>query len=515
MIVALGVLTVTMLLTAGIFTAVQGDASLTRADLDGKRAYAAAQAGLQSYLYQLNSNASTSQWWETCSNDKSNGNGAAVAVPGSTTGAKYSYMPVPVAPATACSTTDPVASLIDTATGSLRIRFTGYSGSRSRSIVAGFRTLSPLSFLWYTKYETEDTSITGANSGCDTFYFDNPNMPSSCMIYWVTGDKMNGPMYTQDQFLVSPGNSPQFGRSGSQDAIESQVPSTGKDAICAGTNCQAATVSRQVPNVSPQVPLPTDNANLLTDATKHGLAVTGTVTLTVSGNTATGAYCTGSSASTCNAINITDLTKTPIIYAQNSSSCQPSYNPQSVTYTNKIGGTGSFANDYYGACGDVYVSGNYSSPLTIAAANNVIVTGNLYNTTDTNLTGTASPTGTATMGLVANQYVRVMHTSSGNPDRTIDAAILTLQHSFFVDNYDVGSGSQGTLTVHGAIAQYFRGIVGTVGSTGYLKNYNYDTRLALILPPYLFDLQNTEWTVVRESVCSTNSQASTAVGCGT
>src|SRR6201999_54846 len=130
------------------------------------------------------------------------------------------------------------------------------------------------------------------------------------------------------------------------------------------------------------------------------------------------------------------LTKTPIIYAQNSSSCQPSYNPQSVTYTNKIGGTGAFANDYYGACGDVYVSGNYSSPLTIAAANNVIVTGNLYNTTDTNLTGTTSPTGTATMGLVANQYVRVMHTCPTNPNVTIDAAILTLQHSFFIDNYD-------------------------------------------------------------------------------
>ena len=55
--------------------------------------------------------------------------------------------------------------------------------------------------------------------------------------------------------------------------------------------------------------------------------------------------------------------------------------------------------------------------------------------------------------------------------------------------------------MHGAIAQYFRGIVGQVGGNGYLKNYNYDPRLGVILPPYLFDLQATEWTVFRESLC--------------
>ena len=82
---------------------------------------------------------------------------------------------------------------------------------------------------------------------------------------------------------------------------------------------------------------------------------------------------------------------------------------------------------------------------------------------------------------------------------TIDGAILTLKHSFFVDNYDCGGGRLGTLTVHGAIAQFYRGIVGQMGTSGYLKNYNYDDRLGLILPPYLFDLQNTQWGVYRET----------------
>ncbi len=95
MVLALVVLLVTSLLAAAVFATTQGDVSLTRADLNGKRAYSAAQAAVQSYLYNLNINSTNSQWWETCSHDMSNGNGAQVAVPGTTTGTTYSYTPVP------------------------------------------------------------------------------------------------------------------------------------------------------------------------------------------------------------------------------------------------------------------------------------------------------------------------------------------------------------------------------------------------------------------------------------
>jgi Tfp pilus assembly protein PilX len=506
MIVAMGVLLVTLLLTAAIFSAVQGDAALTGADLNGKEAYAAAQSGVQAYLYALNTNATNSQWWETCSNDTA----AMTGVPGSTNGESYSYAPVPANGATACSTSNPVGTLIDTSTGTLRLKFTGYAGPgcatgsaacQTRTVVASFKTLSPLSFLWYTVYETIDSSLPGG-SGCNVFYYQGSGPPSSCYIYWVTGDQMNGPMYTQDQFLINNGAAPVFGRN-SNDLIESEAPKG--DKVCAFNNCYSAQISNAVPN-APQVPLPSDNANLLSDATAHGKVFTGTTTLSISGNTATGYNCPTTSSS-CTAVSI-NLSTYPIIYGANGSGCTSSYNPQSVTYpSTTVGGQTA----YYGACGDIYVSGTYSTPVTIAAADDVVVTGNLENSTDTS--GTTNPTGSATAGLVANQYVRVMHTCSGNPNVTIDAAILTLQHSFFVDNYNCGSGAQGTLTVHGAIAQYYRGAVGTVGSTGYLKNYNYDDRLALILPPYLFDLQNTEWTVFRETLCSNNSSAPSAISC--
>lgn len=520
MLLALGVLMVTMLLTAAVFNAVQSDATLTKSDLNSKQAYAAAQAGAQAYLYQLNDNASNSAWWENCANDTV-GQTTPVAVPGTTTGETYSYKPIYAngSSAATCSS-NPVQTLIDTGSGTLRIAFTGYAGTggqaAQRTIVASFRTLSPLSFLWYTVYETVDSSIGG--SSCATFYYQGSGPPSSCDIYWVSGDHMNGPMYTQDQFNVYPGNSPTFGRAGTGDQIASQVPTKANNSeICASDNCYGATVSNAAPNVSPQVPLPSDNSNLLTDATNHGIVYSGTVTLTINsgGTTASGWDCT--SATACTTISNLDLTKYPIIYATNASGCNSAYDPTNVTYPRNTSGT--YNGAYYGACGDIYISGTYSTPLTLAAANDVIVTGNLLNSTDASPTGTTSPTGGATLGLVANQYVRVMHdasgcaSSNGNPNVTIDGAILTLQHSFFVDNYQCGGLPQGTLTVHGAIAQYFRGIVGSVGASGYLKNYNYDDRLGLILPPYLFDLQNTQWTVFRETLCSPNAAAASSNSC--
>jgi hypothetical protein len=502
MIIALGVLTVTTLLTAAVLETVGGDAQLTRTDLDGKRAYSAAQAGLQAYLYALNDSSTVSTWWQTCSNDQA-GQPTPIPVPGSTTGGAYSYTPVPANSYTACNQSDPIGSLIDNTTGALRMKFTGYAGTPqvTRTIVAGLRTLSPLDFLWYTVHETVDSSIAG--SGCTTFYYQGSGPPSQCYIYWATGDRMNGPMYTQDQFLIEPGGSPVFGRS-AHDAIASQVPTAASaHDICAFSNCQNATINGTAePNVSPRVLLPADNSNLLTDATTHGQVYAGTTTITFNGNTANVWNCPNSSSTaTCTNTPSLDLTTHPIIYA--TGSCGSQYDPTNVSYpTNATG-------HYYGACGDVYVSGSYTSPVTIAAANDVIVTNDLTTSVDSS----GNPTGPATLGLVADYYVRVMHTCSSNPDRTIDGAILTLAHSFFVDNYNCGGSSLGQLSVHGAIAQWYRGIVGQLNHSGYLKNYNYDDRLAVTLPPYLFDLQNTAWAVFRETLCTPSSNATDPASC--
>jgi hypothetical protein len=175
------------------------------------------------------------------------------------------------------------------------------------------------------------------------------------------------------------------------------------------------------------------------------------------------------------------------------------------------------------ACGNVYVSGIYGKPLTIAAANDVIV----RPTDGATLTGKSSDSdiklvdGTdAVLGLIANNFVRIYHPFSSDTTSVqtghnvcnngsngtgslsnlqIDAAILAINHSFIVDHYDCGAGL-GTLTVNGAIAQKYRGAVGTSTGTGYKKSYNYDNRLTFLEPPSFIEPVQAEWVIGRETV---------------
>jgi hypothetical protein len=195
---------------------------------------------------------------------------------------------------------------------------------------------------------------------------------------------------------------------------------------------------------------------------------------------------------------------------QSASGCTPNHTPASYTTTS--------SGQYFGACGDVYIHGYYNQPLTIVADDDIVIMANTTGLTNPGLTtdvdGNGNPVGNATLGLVAGNFVRVQHAASTNVSAlTIDAAVLTLQHSFLVDNYDSGSTNQPNLTVHGALAQRYRGTVGQVGSTGYLKDYHYDDRLHVILPPYLFSLSTAGWVVSRETLCMPNTPSTNSSSC--
>jgi hypothetical protein len=154
-------------------------------------------------------------------------------------------------------------------------------------------------------------------------------------------------------------------------------------------------------------------------------------------------------------------------------------------------------------CGNVYVSGTYGKSLTIAAENDVIImpTQGATSPNITEVTGTD-----ATLGLIANNFVRVAHRvvspcgTNQSPtfnNITIHAAILALQHSFIVDNYQCGA-RMGNLTVRGAIVQKYRGPVGTTPNTGYTKDYWYDDRFRYRSPPYFLTPVAASWDVVRQ-----------------
>ncbi len=184
---------------------------------------------MQVYLYDLNQNSS---YWQTCSNDSTTG---WVSVPGSTSGAQYQYAPVPANGYTSCSSSNVLSSMIDTNSGELTMKFYGKAGTATRGIVVSFRRASPLDYLYYTVYEALDSSVNGY-SNCAVWYRNGRNsINSNCNIWWFTGDAVNGPLYTQDQLLIEPGNSPTFGRN-SKDTIATLA--TGS--VCSA-GCQNAT----------------------------------------------------------------------------------------------------------------------------------------------------------------------------------------------------------------------------------------------------------------------------------
>jgi len=513
MMIALGVLVVSSLLVAGTYAAVQADTPLAQRDLDSKRAYYAARAGVNRFLYELNQNPN---YWQTCPQQLTK---TAIA-PGSNQ--TYTFRPVPANGNATCSPSppasgDPISTLIDADTGTFRMQFTGYSGNPevSRGLIASFRKDTPLDYLWFTVYETLDPNtynIPANYTACAAF--ERNGRPDYCSdINWITGDDVNGPAYTQDQYKIS--GSPIFGRSNTNDKIESSVPDTNPDAVCMYSACGSANFRGQKSPNAPVISPPPDNDELLTDAQRYGQVFTGVTTIVLnSAGTATVTNCPTAAippaGCTTSTVTINRYpTGKPIIYVNNGAGCTLTYSPYHPTYPPN------------GPCGIAYVRGNYTRSLTVAADNDIIINGEIIRSG-----GAPAPV----LGLAANNFVRVMHGINGraadadrgecgtpgtnqtaSPDQTlsdpqIDAAILAIKHSFIVDNYDCGSTSDmGELTVNGAIAQLFRGTVGTGGgggaNTGYLKDYNYDDRLAVAQPPYLFDIASASWHIGRETLC--------------
>jgi hypothetical protein len=233
---------------------------------------------------------------------------------------------------------------------------------------------------------------------------------------------------------------------------------------------------------SPVLTLPPSNATLQSVA---GVTYTGKTKITLNNSNMTVTPASGSAFNTA-------IPSNGVIYVK-SGTCGSGAYKITQKYDNPSG------------CGDVYVHGTSTKSITIAADNDVIIDGDLRRSGD------------VVIGLIANNFVRVFHpvtfdsdndcqgnASSPSPGTlnnvTIDAAILALSHSFIVDNYYCGA-KLGNLTVNGAIAQKFRGPVGTTGGgggTGYTKAYTYDDRLRYREPPNFLDPVQVSWRVARQ-----------------
>ncbi|WP_027008253.1 pilus assembly PilX family protein [Conexibacter woesei] len=490
------------------WAAVNQDTAFGRNDQDTKRAYEAAQAGVEWYAYQLARSPDT--FWQRCATNVtlSNGSAAPVTLEGDrnpswatvtnadgqaktkeqwrieilntksvTTGAA-----VPCQTGTAASTTA-------LQNGNLRIRATGRANGHYRSVIGTFRRQGFVDYIYFTKWETQDPIISGA-ANCD-----NPRSRrgSACVvIQFQNVDRIRGPMHTNDESIVTCG-SPTFGRVGKSDKFEVAGSSPG---YISASGCGTSTPVFNGPKTTPAatLDLPDGNTNLQTLATP-AWTFTGQTCLDFR-NDVVDVY-TSQTWSRTNQVTCSgNMVTKPLTGAQ-----AP---PNGVIYVTGSGACGYSRNENYdnpATCADVAVRGTYSQSITIGSANDIVINGDI------------KKSGDEMMGLVATNFVRVYHparsgtncanTPAGYAAVTqIDAAILALAHSFVVDNYDCGS-ALGSLQVNGAIAQYYRGTVGTGSgtniSTGYGKDYNYDDRLKYRSPPNFLDPVQTRWDVVRQT----------------
>jgi Tfp pilus assembly protein PilX len=481
---------------AASYSVANGDISLTGKDTSRKEAYAAAEAGVNYYQYHLTQDSS---YWTYCSgvpapgpgqpnpvNDVWDGRGndprAWRTVPGTKDEYTIEVLPANGSGYAKCDRNNSAASMIDPTTGTFRIRATGRSRGQKRSIVATFRRKSFLDYLYFTDYETVDPVAYQSQGAaqqallaqqCTQYRRAGRPEPPCSGITFANVDTLLGPFHTNDDIRVC--GSPQFGRT-SADKIEVSAPAPG----WTGNGCAAS------PNFvgtykasSPILAMPQSN-NALKMVAASQYTFTGTTTIQLNGAT----MLVTNAAKNLNQSSM-PLPPNGVVYVQNGI-CGLSYNLYQ-DYNDPAG------------CADLFVKGSYSSSLTLASENDIIVNGNL------------TKSGNVTLGLIPNNFVRVYHpvtnrngnsctNAAGSPTNVqIDAAILSLAHSFIVDNYFCGA-PLGTLTVTGAIAQRFRGPVGTGGaniSTGYAKNYTYDDRLKYINPPQFLSPVQAPWDLMR------------------
>jgi hypothetical protein len=613
MLLALYVLTITTLLLGAAYLAVLDDTNLTRNDLDQDRALAAAQAGIGQYTYNLNANPN---YWESCPTATNVAVGAAAS--GSTE--YYSYAPVPATGQTACSSSNPIGTMIETggtAAGTFRISATGTSNNVSRTVVAQYKRTSFLNYVYFTNYEDEDplwavetntqtreNTVTGLN--CAVYEW--AGRSANCQgISFGSGDVVNGPLHSNDSLYVcgSLGTDTIFGRTSADqietpDALTEYYPPALGGGTCAGTLEIKGTANNTVGTLQP----PPDDTQLLLLAdggvstningcfAGYGCEFSGPTTIVADGPTSASVATNqmtvtnanyGSPLGTPTKVN---YPSNGVLYVNATASCSNySYTPFG-TEDQLYGGTtldSSSSDTDNAGCGDAVVQaypypgtangtpystatscGNgttsvsgvcpYTQSLTIGAANDIIIASSLTTTSTTSgcasgwsSTGTSAPesscpTGTAVLGLVANDMIRIFHplgsarntddeeqaclTGENDTDYTntngtgslinpvIDAAIFSVEHSFIVDDFDCGATSDtdgttalGTLTVNGTIAQDFRGRVaeGNPQVSGYTKSYWYDQRLATIEPPYFLDPVSDSWDVTRLTECDAST----------
>jgi type II secretory pathway pseudopilin PulG len=511
LITVLVALTVLLALAVTVVTYASSSRTTSRRDQNWNAALNAAEAGVDDYLFHLNENSDYTAY--SASNPPPDGNLAFaryVPVPGGTSDSEYRYS---------------VDASALTTEGTVTVTSTGRVKTSERTIQSILRRRNFLDYLYFTDYETKDPaaytgspfSPTEAQSACAKHY--NEGRDSRCTtIVFVSQDTIAGPLHTNDTLRMC-GNPTFNGKTST-----SWQPASGRRWLDECPTSRPRFANGGDPSYLPPLALPPSNSALKaqTSSVAGGCLYTGPtrIRLLASGQMNVKSPFSVDTRNGCPTNGNGPLPRNGVIYVQGVPS-----NPTDVNSTPgcpyRVNGRAHplglpINNDIttYGCRnGDAFVDGTLADRLTIATENNITVVGDT-----TYKDGTS---GRDLLGLVANNFVETWHpvrcssgtgkscnldanfpgeASRGEPldDLEIQAAILAVNHSFRVQNYNIGA-PLGTLTVEGAIAQRYRGLVGTNSGgtvqTGYAKDYRYDRRLKYLTPPKFLDPVASAWGI--------------------
>lgn len=517
---------------------------------DWNQALFAADAGISDYLARLNAD---SNYWQSidCDNLALKGPNAPGNSCGWTSSTSEGWVGVPTTDAEFHYDVNTSSTPVN---GTVALTVTGRDGDETRTVQVRMRREGFGEFLYYTVYETTDpanTAVYGASAPtkvipCSKYHWAGRSSSTCTDISFATSDQIDGPLHSNDTLAMS-GSAIFNGTVTTSDpACKSGIKAdcysgSGSPVFNKGVGYRAEiTMPESIGDLRQHVNPATsaDPGCLYTGTTRIKILNPGTTysTMQVWSPQTVGSLNPGCGTPPLNGQtlsiphdNLIIVQDVPASQTRDAAgailptgSCPANYVvPKSGTLPGyPLAGTatsGDFAmslNESKCTYGNLYVEGALKGRLTMAADNNIIITGHL--------TYAGGRTGTDVLGLIAGNSVKVYHPatctsyssttlkcSAGthldrplgagkftNPN--INAAILTLQHSFGVQQYNIG-GTLGNLNVFGTIAQRFRGAVGTSSGgsivNGYVKKYVYDTRLRYSPPPFFLNPVRSSWGV--------------------
>ena len=556
-VIGLGLVMVLMVAT-GLTVALSGmRQSSSEADHDA--ALDAAYAGVQDYLARVNADSAYTTYGNPASTFSAS---SSVKLPPKTNAAfnlkaGQAWAPVPGSSGRASFRYEIDTSLFKS-TGVVRVRSTGLVGTTTRTVLSNIRVRGFVDYIYFTDYELQDPKLTGKPTSCVLHAWEG--RASTCgTIQFARTDHLNGPVHSNDTLVICGSTF-----DSSVTTANTRNPIYTLPAGCSAPHFGPASITRAATLPMPQTNSAMLSETRSDLSNSPGCLYTGPTTVTYNANgtmTVVSPWTrytnitasSGSDPADCGSVSALHSAAgatvpqldANLLYVQNvpTNAADPNYSstastglpagfvclgndgttaladsngssgwryggvqypasgeaPTSGWYLN---GTDSSRWDSttpaYGCrSGDLFVNGTVSVQTTAASENYVYVTADVKDK-DKN---------SDVLGLVGQNGVLVYNPMSSlgvplNPagNREIDAAIVSVAHTFQVQNFDKGP-ARGTLTIYGSIAQKFRGPVATSAAgvilTGYAKNYAYDPLLVAVTPPKFLEPSATSFILIR------------------